>query len=240
MLRNVSEHINNQNWFAVTIDFLIVVIGVFLGLQAQEWNQHRTDRAKAKTYIQRLSADFATIDQDLQQCLSVYRDSIDSLTLISEVIKDQAASDSPPSIENPDRIKTALIRMTAGTIPAGRSATFIEMLSTGNLSILHNNTLRDALIAYDEHAQISRETWRSLREQSIAYIGPLYSKVALEVDLDKKQISSIKDFDLNGMARDPDFHAMLNVLAGNKGNNYELCQVQLKLVNNVQQALTRN
>lgn len=33
ILRRITEHIKAHNWFAVLIDFLIVVLGVFVGLQ---------------------------------------------------------------------------------------------------------------------------------------------------------------------------------------------------------------
>ncbi len=236
LLRRVVEHVKTQNWFAVAIDFLIVVIGVFMGLQVQEWNQQRTDRGNELAYLERLSADFATIDRDLQHCLSVYSDSIAAINLISQVVEDQAAS-GPNSNADRDTISTALIRMTAGAIPAGRSATFIEMLSIGDLSILRDATLRDALVAYDERAQISREVWRSTREEAIAYGRPLYDNIKLSVDLEKRRISSIHDYDLIAMSSDPDFQSMLNVLVATKGNNYELCQAQRNLANGVQLSL---
>ena len=33
LLRRITKHITEQNWFAVFIDFLIVVVGVFIGIQ---------------------------------------------------------------------------------------------------------------------------------------------------------------------------------------------------------------
>jgi len=30
-LRRITEHVNAQNWFAVWLDFVIVVVGVFIG-----------------------------------------------------------------------------------------------------------------------------------------------------------------------------------------------------------------
>ena len=44
-LRCVTEHINEQNWFAVVLDFVIVVTGVFIGLQVSEWNESQKTRA---------------------------------------------------------------------------------------------------------------------------------------------------------------------------------------------------
>jgi len=44
ILRRVIEHVKTQNWTAVAIDFVIVVAGVFVGLQVQEWNAARGHR----------------------------------------------------------------------------------------------------------------------------------------------------------------------------------------------------
>jgi len=65
----------------------------------------------------------------------------------------------------------------------------------------------------------------------------LYINNTLDVELGAERISSIRDYDLKAMSEDPSFHLMLNVLAGSKGNNYELCRGQLGLVDNVQQSL---
>ncbi|WP_412061308.1 hypothetical protein [Rubrivirga sp. IMCC45206] len=45
IFRRVLQHVQDQNWTAVGIDFVIVVVGVFLGLQVQEWS---TERARAE------------------------------------------------------------------------------------------------------------------------------------------------------------------------------------------------
>ena len=37
LLRRITEHLRAGNWFAVTLDLLVVVLGVFLALQAERW-----------------------------------------------------------------------------------------------------------------------------------------------------------------------------------------------------------
>ncbi|MEO1041250.1 MAG: hypothetical protein AAFX52_03080 [Pseudomonadota bacterium] len=44
LLRRIIEHVQTQNWTAVALDFLIVVIGVFMGIQVSNWNAARADR----------------------------------------------------------------------------------------------------------------------------------------------------------------------------------------------------
>ncbi|MEM9898342.1 MAG: hypothetical protein AAF742_03080 [Pseudomonadota bacterium] len=51
VLRRVIEHIQTQNWTAVALDFVIVVAGVFLGLQAQQWSEMRAEEERQKAYL---------------------------------------------------------------------------------------------------------------------------------------------------------------------------------------------
>lgn len=36
LLRRITEHVKNQNWFAVALDFLIVVVGLLIVFQISE------------------------------------------------------------------------------------------------------------------------------------------------------------------------------------------------------------
>jgi hypothetical protein len=41
LLRRVIKHVRKQEWTAIAIDFVIVVVGVFIGIQAANWNEAR-------------------------------------------------------------------------------------------------------------------------------------------------------------------------------------------------------
>ena len=44
ILRRVIAHFRKQEWTAIAIDFVIVVVGVFMGIQAQTWNAARVGK----------------------------------------------------------------------------------------------------------------------------------------------------------------------------------------------------
>ncbi|WOJ93806.1 hypothetical protein R0135_01235 [Congregibacter variabilis] len=46
ILRSLTKHLKEQNWFAVGLDFSIVVIGVFIGIQVANWNEARAEYKK--------------------------------------------------------------------------------------------------------------------------------------------------------------------------------------------------
>lgn len=59
ILRRLTEHVKTQNWFAVALDFLIVVLGVFVATQVSNWNAARADNDRARSYLERLGNDLA-------------------------------------------------------------------------------------------------------------------------------------------------------------------------------------
>ena len=54
ILRRLTENLRAQNWTAITIEFLIVVIGVFVGIQAANWNQARLERRATEQLLTEL------------------------------------------------------------------------------------------------------------------------------------------------------------------------------------------
>ena len=57
ILRRVISHVRNQEWTAIAIDFLIVVVGVFFGIQVSNWNEDRLTQVAAADFNVRLLAD---------------------------------------------------------------------------------------------------------------------------------------------------------------------------------------
>lgn len=58
-LRRITEHVKAQNWFAVGLDFVIVVVGVFIGIQVSNWNETRGDQRAYRDAMTRLAEESA-------------------------------------------------------------------------------------------------------------------------------------------------------------------------------------
>ena len=57
LLHRITQHVKDQNWFAVGIDFVIVVIGVFIGIQVANWNDARAERSQEREIVLQLIAE---------------------------------------------------------------------------------------------------------------------------------------------------------------------------------------
>jgi hypothetical protein len=91
LLRRIKTHIQKENWFAVLIDFLIIVMGVFVGIQVANWNEASSDRTEYGIALERLDAEIkinhlnvATVDTEAAQSLKIVGDALDILLSCSD------------------------------------------------------------------------------------------------------------------------------------------------------------
>ena len=69
ILRRLAHSIGRQDWFAVAIEFPVVVAGIFVGLQVTDWNERRQLRARELNYLQRMSEDLSRMRAESDQIL---------------------------------------------------------------------------------------------------------------------------------------------------------------------------
>lgn len=146
ILRRLTEHIKAQNWFAVGLDFVIVVLGVFIGLQVSNWNDARLDRQHATATLARLQEEFETIDASL--VTSVQR--LERSTRASGIIIEAIRRGSRPNDDVAFMEQLALANTLPDVPPA--SATYAELVSTGGLTRIPDPRLRSALTRYGDAA----------------------------------------------------------------------------------------
>jgi hypothetical protein len=59
LLRRITGYLRTQNWTAIVLEFVIVVVGVFVGLRAQEWSAEREDKHRLERIVTALQVDMA-------------------------------------------------------------------------------------------------------------------------------------------------------------------------------------
>lgn len=150
LLRRVAEHIKDQNWFAVAIDFLIVVIGVFVGLQVSNWNEAQTQAKREAFYISALHDDFKAIIQELEHDIARYESIANAMTLLIEQSR-LALPDA--SLEELNEAVRYLISMEGTPIV---SDTYSNLTGSGDLAIIQSQTVKAAVSSFFGQAEIVR------------------------------------------------------------------------------------
>ena len=57
ILRRLAQNLRQQNWTAIWIEFVLLVVGVFLGIQVSNWNEEREARQDYALAIERYRAE---------------------------------------------------------------------------------------------------------------------------------------------------------------------------------------
>ena len=151
LLRRLTKHVKDQNWFAVALDFLIVVLGVFIGLQVNNWNAASQDRAREAIVLEQLASEF-TMAVEAGKRAQVSADA--SLAATRDVL--QAIRDGEEPGDSDAFLKTLEV---AGGFESGppEPVTLDELMSGGGLAELSSPNLRTALILYHETALYQSE-----------------------------------------------------------------------------------
>ena len=57
IFRRITRAFLNQDWSTVIIELLVLIIGVFLGIQVSNWNEDRQNASRTQNYYSRLVDD---------------------------------------------------------------------------------------------------------------------------------------------------------------------------------------
>jgi hypothetical protein len=138
----LATHLRQQDWAAVAIDLAIVVLGVFLGIQASNWNEERHNHRIANTYLDRIRRDLLF---DLDQLRKH-----DSYWLATMKSGGRALRFAEEGQVDRDQWTTLLDFYDTGQIwdYVPTDATYNEMLSSGRLDLLSDSRLKGELSDY--------------------------------------------------------------------------------------------
>lgn len=92
LLRRLTRHVKDQNWFAVGIDFVIVIVGVFIGIQVANWNDVQKDKAGLAASLERLHQEVTQNIDMIDEVLLLFEDSREDLNRGRDALNDCAFS----------------------------------------------------------------------------------------------------------------------------------------------------
>ena len=143
ILQQIAASLKKRDWGTVVLEIFIVVVGIFIGLQVDDWNEARKDRIREARYLERIYAELALdigeIQRDIE--LATERRAMGQLLL--------GALENPGLVRaDPTRFIIAVERAGYTLLPTINDHTFEEIKSGGDLAIIRDEALRSALTGY--------------------------------------------------------------------------------------------
>jgi len=169
ILRRLSQSLREQNWTAIVIEFVLLVVGVFLGIQVGNWNQERELRNKSAVFTARLRDDMAYERWSLQVQISYYA----SVQKYAEMALGDLYGQRPLGDE---QFVISAYRASQYLFLDRARATYDELVSTGTIGLIEDVTLRRSAmtafttVLYDSVSKKAQESeYRQLFRESMSY-----------------------------------------------------------------------
>ena len=144
ILQRLAKAISKQNWSIVMIEVLVVVVGIIIGLQVDDWNEARKDNKDEQQFLVRLHGDLL-LAQELSSRVRERRlDRLQSLTDAIDVLFGRAGRDTLKEEE-----RNALSASVYFNINISAMASLSKLAGTGRMGIIRDANLRAALVELD-------------------------------------------------------------------------------------------
>jgi hypothetical protein len=206
ILRRMARAIREQDWFTVMVEFSLVVAGVLVALQADNWNRERGFRELERQYLERLYDDM----QDSLLAQAGYRawntDQLSAQQVVIRALRSGALSE-----EDRHAFERGLAYVGSMNPPSRQWGTVEELKATGNISVIRDIELRKLLARRDaDFLRVRQLTDKT--ERTIAIIQPeLYKRFAPRFKFDFGSLEKIAlDYDFNALATDREFQNLFS------------------------------
>ncbi|MGE4073108.1 MAG: hypothetical protein AB7E72_18220 [Lysobacterales bacterium] len=217
LLRRVIARLRNQEWTAVAIDLVIVVLGVFLGLQASNWNAARDDRASELLYLGYLAEDFEDDLHEIDHVISVTGWRLSALAAVittatgepmpaTRATPDGAMAINPVPAYAPTTPQSVVMAMSLLVTFDSSDLAYQTLVSTGGIRLVRNPELARRMQAYYaavrdlQRIETRLTTYRdglaeALQRAGVAWIDELSVDEAAEVARDHPEVlAAMKNF----------------------------------------------
>lgn len=158
IFRRFRKHVAEHDWFAVAIDVAIVVVGVFLGTQANNWNEARLDAQRGQDYRTRLIAELVVTERGMRASAAYYQDVRRHALAALQALDRPATALGTPFLVDAYQATQIFPRTP-------KHVTWDEILSSGNAELLGSSDLRE---------RIGNFYWRMDGLMSLYAEPPLY------------------------------------------------------------------
>lgn len=143
ILSQLTKAIREQNWFAVLVEFVIVILGVVIGFQITSWNAEQQRAQAGERAIEDLLAESEAIVRYIQEDI----DRVDIRLLAMDKVIAALSSGDASSLE-PGDMNEGLddIREYRGIRPP--RSVYDNLSGSGGLNTLNNEPVVSALASY--------------------------------------------------------------------------------------------
>lgn len=148
ILNRIAKGIKNQDWFVVILEIFIVVIGIYIGLQVDDWQKERQDRQDEQLYLHEILED---IQNDSEELTLRIIESENLLVSMRDFLAQTVLEEPTWSVEEMNA-SARLIQYMPTFIATKRA--FENLTGSGDLKLIQSRPLKNALAQYYARSEV--------------------------------------------------------------------------------------
>jgi len=199
ILTRITHAIREQNWFAVALEFVIVIAGVVIGFQVTEWRAQAQRDAAEHLALERLQAESEAVVTFWSETVS---DSVE--TNRNRQLFVAALSDGALPTDEVDAFNDGLVTMGFYAAMTPPNTVFDELLASGGLTQISDLEAREAVSEYASNMDFIDGQLDQFRLSVSEFMAFTDSYVFNVYDLDSRSLRRV-EYNFEALASDPLF-----------------------------------
>ena len=147
-VRRFAEALRELRWAQVVLELMLLITGILIALAVDGWIDGRRDERAERRYLELLQRDLDSNLGVLAEILDYEEQQAAGAATAYRALRARAV---PP--QDREAVATVLNQLTSRRTLRLARATYTDLLSTGNLSLIRNAGLRDQLVDLYERAE---------------------------------------------------------------------------------------
>ncbi len=181
LLRSITKHVKDQNWFAVALDFFIVVVGILIAFQITNWNERRATAVDEREFLNRLHGDILELQERRTEYDKSRPEILEILNVITEFLygerDDLSATEAlqvqflPELADFEGLVESSICNhfewTDALTVPPATLPTATEIVYAGRVNDIASDKVKSALQTFLQQSERAEEYIGALRKNGI-------------------------------------------------------------------------
>jgi hypothetical protein len=190
------QYLRQRDWHTALLELMIVVVGVYLGIEASNWNSARLAAADERYYAERLVGELDESVKLLDGGIALGRKSAAGSRRAIDAIRAR-------SIDHASRDAFARDFQAANAMPEGTivDGAIEELRTSGRMALITNRQIREGLSRYYAQLQSSRAQGRVCLDGWNATLQDIYRETDADFDMAGNRLTLLDPLALNGNVR---------------------------------------